>query len=81
MLGVTRLISGDDVGPREGSAANANDRCRRGTVIVVTMSPGPDGGVERVDIRGKVEGIQLEASADTAATPAPDSTRRGKRGG
>ena len=51
----------------------------RGNVIVVTMSPEPDGGVERVDIRGKVDGIQLEASADTAAAPA-DTTRRGKGG-
>lgn len=49
----------------------------RGNVIVVTMSPEPDGGVQRVDIRGMVEGIQLEASADTAAAPA-DTTARGK---
>jgi len=50
----------------------------RGNLIVVTMSPKPDGGVERVDIRGKVDGIQLEASADTTA-PA-DTTRRAKGG-
>ncbi|MGH7526889.1 MAG: hypothetical protein ACREMX_09315, partial [Gemmatimonadales bacterium] len=44
----------------------------RGDVIVVTMKQGATRGVERVDIRGKVDGIQLEASADTAAQ-SPDS--------
>ena len=48
----------------------------RGDVITVTMkdpakAPGA-GGVDRVDIRGKVDGIQLEASSDTTARP--DST-------
>jgi hypothetical protein len=50
----------------------------RGDAITVTMktagkTPG-SGGVERVDIRGKVDGIQLEASADTAAVA--DSTAK-----
>ncbi|HEY7613640.1 MAG TPA: hypothetical protein VH764_11640 [Gemmatimonadales bacterium] len=49
----------------------------RGDVITVTMKNGPapaGSGVERVDIRGKVDGIQLEA----AAPPAPaDSTPGG----
>jgi len=50
----------------------------RGDVITVTMkdpskSPGA-GGVDRVDIRGKVDGIQLEASGDTTARP--DSTAK-----
>ncbi len=43
----------------------------RGDVIVMTMSRSPRGGVDRVDIRGQVEGIQLEA-AD--APVQPDST-------
>ena len=37
----------------------------RGDVITVTMKNGPDttgSGVERVDIRGKVDGVQLEAA-------------------
>jgi hypothetical protein len=45
----------------------------RGDAIVVTMKNTPDGGVDRVDIRGKVDGIQLEAAGDTTAAPA-DST-------
>jgi hypothetical protein len=51
----------------------------RGDAITVTMSPPPDSGVQRVDIRGKVDGIQLEAGSDSTA-PAADSARtRGKR--
>lgn len=46
----------------------------RGDAIVVTMKEGEVRGVDRVDIRGKVDGIQLEASADTSAVPA-DSAR------
>src|SRR6476469_5174999 len=45
----------------------------RGDAIVVTMKPTPDGGVDRVDIHGKVDGIQLEASGDSTSAPA-DST-------
>jgi len=48
----------------------------RGDAIVVTMKGGPDGGVDRVDIRGKVDGIQLEAAADSTAPPA-DSAAAG----
>jgi hypothetical protein len=40
----------------------------RGDLIVMTMSPAPKGGVDRVDVRGKVDGIQLEA-ADAAIPP------------
>ena len=50
----------------------------RGDVIVVTMKPPAVGGVDRVDIRGKVDGIQLEASTDTVAAPR-DSTRAAGR--
>jgi hypothetical protein len=53
----------------------------RGDAITVTMkSPGKTPGatgVERVDIRGKVDGIQLEASSDT--TSRPDSTAAKRR--
>jgi hypothetical protein len=42
----------------------------RGDAITVTMKEGATRGVERVDIRGKVDGIQLEAGSDTTATPA-----------
>ena len=44
----------------------------RGDVIVMTMNPAPKGGVDRVDVRGQVDGIQLEAAE--AATP-PDSAK------
>jgi hypothetical protein len=45
----------------------------RGDAIVVTMKDGATRGVDRVDIRGKVDGIQLEATSDTTGAPA-DST-------
>ncbi len=44
----------------------------RGNVIVMTMSQAAKGGVDRVDVRGQVDGIQLEAGE---APVAPDSTR------
>jgi hypothetical protein len=44
----------------------------RGDAIVVTMKNTPDGGVDRVDIHGKVDGIQIEATGDTTA--AADTT-------
>ncbi|MGZ8391945.1 MAG: hypothetical protein ACXWWK_03790 [Gemmatimonadales bacterium] len=44
----------------------------RGSVIVMTMSQAAKGGVDRVDVRGQVDGIQLEAS-ETPVTP--DSTK------
>ncbi len=50
----------------------------RGDAITVTMDPAPDGGVERVDIRGKVDGIQLEAATDSTATPADTARKRGR---
>jgi hypothetical protein len=46
----------------------------RGDVIVMTMSKTPRGGVDRVDIRGQVDGIQLEA-ADPPARPDSAATR------
>ena len=44
----------------------------RGDVIIMTMNQAPKRGVDRVDVRGKVDGVQLEA-----AEPAPpsDSTK------
>jgi hypothetical protein len=42
----------------------------RGDVIVMTMKHGARAGVERVEVRGQVDGIQLEA---TNAAPAADS--------
>lgn len=41
----------------------------RGNVIMVTMGQGENAGVDRVDVKGQVEGLQLEASADTTARP------------
>jgi hypothetical protein len=46
----------------------------RGDAITVTMKRAPAEGVDRVEIRGKVDGIQLEAGSDSTAAPA-DSTR------
>ena len=45
----------------------------RGDAITVTMRNGDSTGVDRVDVRGKVDGVQLEASPDS--TPPADSTR------
>jgi hypothetical protein len=48
----------------------------RGDAITVTMrNAGDSTGVERVDVRGKVDGVQLEAATDS--TPPSDSTRAG----
>jgi hypothetical protein len=51
----------------------------RGDLIVMTMKHGSRTGVDRVDIRGQVDGIQLEASdalpADTTRTRADSLTR------
>jgi len=51
----------------------------RGDAIVVTMKHAPDGGVDRVDIHGKVDGIQLEASGDTTSAPADSTPARKPR--
>jgi hypothetical protein len=53
----------------------------RGDAITVTMKPaaaGATSGVDRVDIRGKVDGIQLEAAGDSAATAPADSAGRNR---
>ncbi len=47
----------------------------RGDVIIVTMAPPATGGVDRVDVHGKVDGVQLEAASDSSPARA-DSTRR-----
>jgi hypothetical protein len=45
----------------------------RGDVIIVTLKGDTIRTVDRVDIRGKVDGIQLEATGDTAAAAPADS--------
>ncbi|HEX3276634.1 MAG TPA: hypothetical protein VHR43_17390 [Gemmatimonadales bacterium] len=52
----------------------------RGDAIVVTMKSTAGGGVDRVDIHGKVDGIQLEASGDTTATDSTATDSTGRRG-
>jgi len=51
----------------------------RGDAITVTMRNGDSTGVDRVDVRGKVDGVQLEAAPDStpadSTRPAADSTR------
>jgi hypothetical protein len=50
----------------------------RGDVIVMTMRQGVRTGVDRVDVRGQVDGIQLEASdaPPDSVPPRADSTAR-----
>lgn len=63
----------------ERAPARPSINYARGDVITVTMRDGPadESGVERVDIRGQVDGIQLEAAEPTAATAPADSTPGG----
>ncbi len=54
----------------------------RGDAITVTMKPpaaGASSGVDRVDIRGKVDGIQLEATGDSVAAPADSAAGKARR--
>jgi hypothetical protein len=51
----------------------------RGDAITVTMKNTAAGGVDRVDVRGKVDGIQLEAGGDTTTTPADTARAKGGR--
>jgi hypothetical protein len=55
----------------------------RGDVIVMTMKQGVQTGVDRVDIRGQVDGVQLEATDvvpdSLRARPDSASRRRGAR--
>jgi hypothetical protein len=65
--------------PNERSPTLPSINYARGDVITVTMKNGPaaeGSGVDRVDIRGKVDGIQLEA----APSPAPRDTTPAGRG-
>ena len=65
--------------PNQRAPARPSINYARGDVITVTMKDGPAAGtgVDRVDIRGQVDGIQLEA--DAPAAPA-DSTPGGGGG-
>jgi hypothetical protein len=59
--------------PNQRTPTRPSINYARGDVITVTMKDGPaaGSGVERVDIRGKVDGIQLEADAPAAPAPTP----------
>ncbi len=61
--------------PNTRAPARPSINYARGQAITVTMKedPAAGGGVDRVDIRGKVDGIQLEPTDSAAA--APDTTR------
>jgi hypothetical protein len=61
--------------PNKQVPARPSINYARGNAITVTMkdSVAGGGGVDRVDIRGQVDGVQLEASSDSVAAP-PDST-------
>jgi hypothetical protein len=63
--------------PNERQPARPSINYARGDVITVTMKDSAAAsGVERVDIRGQVDGIQLEATEPSASPPA-DSTPGG----
>jgi hypothetical protein len=65
--------------PNQRTPAKPSINYARGDVITVTMKGGPSAGsgVERVDIRGQVDGIQLEAEAPSAPPAAADSAPGG----
>jgi hypothetical protein len=70
-----------DADPRHPDRPSIN--YARGDQIVMTMKQGAQSGVDRVDVRGQVDGVQLEAAdappaADSAARA--DSLRRGRAG-
>jgi hypothetical protein len=69
--------------PNQRAPARPSINYARGEVITVTMKDGPTAGsgVERVDIRGQVDGIQLEAEAPPApADSAPADSAPGGGG-
>jgi hypothetical protein len=65
--------------PNKQAPARPSINYARGDAITVTMKDSVvgGGGVDRVDIRGQVDGIQLEAASDSVAAPA-DSTPGGR---
>jgi hypothetical protein len=54
--------------PRDGGRPSLN--YVRGDFIRITMKPGSDAEVSRVDVRGKVDGVQLEPEGAAGAAPA-----------
>jgi hypothetical protein len=67
--------------PNQQAPARPSINYARGDAITMIMkdSAAAGAGVDRVDIRGKVDGIQLEAMGDSVPAP-PDSTPRRRRG-
>jgi hypothetical protein len=68
--------------PNGRTPARPSINYARGDAITVTMKDGGAtgaGGVDRVDIRGKVDGIQIEAAGDSVTAPA--DTLRGRGAG
>lgn len=64
--------------PNERAPQRPSVNYARGDLITVTMKDGPaaaGSGVDRVDIRGKVDGIQLEAEEPSAPAASPDTAR------
>jgi hypothetical protein len=64
--------------PNERAPARPSINYARGDVITVTMKDGSaaGSGVERVDIRGQVDGIQLEADAPAAPADSVSAEER-----
>jgi hypothetical protein len=66
--------------PNGRTPARPSINYARGDAITVTMKDAGTaggGGVDRVDIRGKVDGIQLEAAGDSVAAPSDSLRGRG----
>ncbi len=74
-----KLAQSYHLDPNARSPKRPSVNYSRGDVIVVTMRPPALGGVERVDVRGKVDGVQLEPTSDSAAAR-PDSTTKPETG-
>jgi hypothetical protein len=68
--------------PNQRFPARPSVNYARGDVIIVTLKGDSTRTVDRVDIRGKVDGIQLEASGDSVPRPGPaDSSAVAPRAG
>jgi hypothetical protein len=70
-----KLAQSYHLDPNSKSPRRPSINYSRGDVIVVTMRAPGVGGVDRVDVRGKVDGVQLEPASDTVAS-SPDSTKK-----
>ncbi len=71
-----KLAQSYHLDPNARSPRRPSINYSRGDVIIVTMRPPLQGGVDRVDVRGKVDGVQLEAASDTVAAALDSAKKR-----